>query len=208
MNSDSILTSEEQAYLAELAIEEPVVKQNAAPSFKIEGNWQATELLARLATNSRLSLEAESGRFCLSFPLHLVEDEFHSQHIELSSPTIYEIGPTLRAWRLQLKKPLPLLEADGGKSALRVHELSPNGLLVDNARHNSPPEHFHLHLPLPDGEAMPISAHRVRETEDGLTAYEVEFSAEHDTERLRRFLFSQHRRLHPELESKLPGDLV
>ncbi|MFC3606646.1 PilZ domain-containing protein [Stutzerimonas tarimensis] len=207
MVPDSILTSEEQAYLAELANEEPAHRQSSSPSFKIEGNWQATELLARLAANSRLSLEAETGRFCLSFQLQLVEDEFHSQHIELSAPTIYETGPKMRAWRLQLKRPLPLLEADGGKSALRVHELSPNGLLVGNL-HNSPPEHFHLHLPLPDGEAMPISAHRVRETKSGLTAYEVEFSEEQDTERLRRFLFSQHRRLHPELESELPEDLV
>ncbi len=211
MAGEHLLTAEELAYLTEVTSNAAGRKQkqaHASPSFRVEGNWEASELLTRLAANCQLSLDAAFGRFCLSFPLTVVEDEFHSLHLELSPPTIYEDGPKSRVWRLQLSKPLPLLEADGGRSSLRVRELSPNGLVVDTLRRKPAPEHFHLHLPLPDGEALPVSAHRVRVREDGLTAYEVEFAEAADTERLRRFIFTQHLRLHPELRPDVPAHLV
>lgn len=203
--AEELLTREELDFISEL-LDAPA-RRKALPSFKLEGSWEASEMLSNLAAHARLALDAEFDAFCLSFPLRLVEDEFHAQHLELAPPTIYERGPRLRAWRLQLPTPVALLEADGGKTDLRAHEISPRGLLVSAARRR-PPAHIDLCLPLPDGTSVPLSAHRIRETPEGLTAYALENESEQDTRRLRRFLFAQHRRLHPELGTEQPDDLV
>lgn len=205
MAADDLLTQEELAYLQQL-MPEPV-RRNGVPRFKIEGNWQASELLAGLAANARLTLEAEFDAFYLAFPLRLSEDEFHSQHIELAPPIIYERGPRLRTWRLSLPQPLPLLEDDGSHSGLQVRELSTNSLVVDS-RDDGAPRHFHLHLPLPDDSTVPVRARQVRRMADGRTAYALDNLGESDRLRLRRYLFAQHRRLHPTPPPEPPDDLV
>lgn len=210
MAVDNLLTAEELDYIGTLLRrpEQAHATGGQSLSFKLEGSLPATSLLTDLASRASLTLEAHVEHFCLSFPVRLDEDEFHSQHLHLAPPIIYESGPHLRPWRLPLPKPLPLLEADGGLSGIRVRELSPSGLLADTAAKREAPEHFHLHLALPNGSNLPIDAHRVRRTENGLTAYAVDFTEERDAESLRHFLFVQHRRLHPELQTELPGDLV
>ncbi|MBB3101690.1 PilZ domain-containing protein [Azomonas macrocytogenes] len=204
----NIVSSEELAFINTLMNSTTQTVTQPSLGFRIDGNSRTRTLLATLACRSTLSLEAEFGRFCLSFPLELSEDEFHSQHLHMASPIIYEHGPRLRAWRLLLPQPLTLLNAEGDESMLRVHELSPYGLLVDTVAEQEPPERFYLYLPLPGDTPMPITAHRVRTTENGMIAYGFDFSSEEDAERLRCFLFSQHRNLYPELQPEIPDDLV
>jgi len=208
MAEQTILSKDELTFIRKLMQRNGEASGERPTGFRIDGGTHSNELLMQLAARANLSLQAEFEDFCMSFPVQLEEDELHSLNLQLAPPVIYERGPTTRAWRLHLDEPLPLLENDGGKSSLSVHELSPHGLLVESGKHRRPPKHFHLRLALPDDAPLEIDAHRVRELTGGLAAYEVEFPQERDAERIRSFLYRQHQRLHPRLQPEPPTDLV
>ncbi|QLF92360.1 PilZ domain-containing protein [Pseudomonas sp. ABC1] len=208
MMATNLLTKAELRYIHKLMRSPSDITHKEGAGFHIDGGSKANALLMQLASQSQLTFEAQFDEFCMSFPLQLSEDEFHSLHLQLAPPTIYERGPTLRTWRLQLDQPLQLIEEDGEESPLSVHELSPDSLLVDIGNRRSAPRHFHLQLALPGQGFLQINARRVRELADGMTAYEVEFPEGRDAERVRSFLYAQHQKLHPELQPELPDDLV
>ncbi|MGM3388927.1 PilZ domain-containing protein [Stutzerimonas stutzeri] len=202
------LSSAELAYINELVNSSRARAEpgESRAGFRIDGGDRANALLLQLAAKANLTLEAELEDYCMSFPLQLTEDEFHSLTMQLAPPTIYERGPVLRAWRLHLDEPLPLLSTNGDKTALSVHELSPNGLVVDSGPKQAP-KHLHLRLALPGNESLEVDGWRIRDTEDGMTAYEVEYPKDKDAERIRSYLYEQHQRLHPELQPELPQPL-
>lgn len=208
MAKKTVLTSAELAYINELVSGSPVEPGEARPGFRVDGGEKANGLLLQLAAKANLTLEAELEDYCMSFPLQLNQDEFQAIQLQLAPPTIYERGPVLRAWRLHLDEPLPLLSNDGNETALSVHELSPNGLLVDAGPKRKAPKHLHLHLALPGEGSLEIDAHRIREAEGGMTAYEVEYPRDRDAERIRSYLYEQHQRLHPELQPELPTETL
>lgn len=208
MEEETVLTRDELAYINRLVNRPNPESATPRSGFRLDGGPQSNELLASLAAQAELSLQAKFTDFSMSFPLLLKEDEFHNLNLHLAPPIIYENGPVERAWRLQLEEPLPLLTDDGSESALSVHELSPHSLLVDAGTQRKLPKRFHLRLALPDEPPLEIEASRVRELENGLAAYEVEFAKEQDAERIRAFLYQQHQRLHPELQPELPVELV
>lgn len=208
MADDSLLSSEELEFIQRLMASNGQSPTHGAPSFSVDGGPQANDLLMRLASHGGLSMHAHFGPYYLTFPLQFEQDEFHNLRMTLSVPVIYEDGPVVRAWRLHLDQPLPLLGKDGSPSPLSVQELSPSGLVVTTSQRRRPPASFDLRLALPDGEAMPVKAHRVREVDGNMSAYEVDFADHGDAERVRRFLFRQHRRLHPELNAVSRGNLL
>lgn len=208
MPDKTVLTSAELAYINELVNSSKAEPGETRTGFRVDGGERANGLLLQLAAKANLTLEAELEHYCMSFPLQLNQDEFHTIQLQLAPPTIYERGPVLRAWRLHLDKPLPLLSNDGNETALSVHELSPNGLLVDTGQKRKAPKHLHLRLALPGEESLEIDAHRIRDADGGMTAYEVEYPQDRDAERIRSYLYEQHQRLHPELQPELPDEML
>jgi len=198
MPNKTELTSAELAYIQELISGSPAEPGETRAGFRIDGGEKANDLLLQLAAKANLTLKAELKDYYMSFPLQLNQGEFGTIQLQLASPTIYERGPVLRAWRLHLDEPLPLLSEDGNETALSVHELSPNGLLIDAGPARQAPKHLHLHLPIPGEGSLEIDAHRIRDTDGGMTAYEVEYPQDKDAERIRSYLYEQHQRLHPE----------
>ena len=203
MPSKTDLTSAELAYINELVSGSSAEPGETRAGFRVDGGEKANGLLLQLAAKANLTLEAELEDYCMSFPLQLKQDEFQAVQLQLAPPTIYERGPVLRAWRLHLDKPLPLLSDDGNETALSVHELSPNGLLVDAGAKHQAPKHLHMRMALPGEDSFQIDAHRIRHAEGGMTAYEVEYPQDKDAERIRSYLYEQHQRLHPELQPEL-----
>ena len=204
MPKKTILTSAELAYINELVSGSPIEPGETRAGFRVDGGEKANGLLLQLAAKANLTLEAELRDYCMSFALQLNQDELDTVQLQLAPPTIYERGPVLRAWRLHLDEPLPLLSDDGNETALSVHELSPNGLLVDIGPKQQAPTHLHLRLALPGESSLEIDAHRIRDAEGGMTAYEVEYPQDRDAERIRSYLYEQHQRLYPELQPELP----
>ncbi|MFL9815387.1 PilZ domain-containing protein [Stutzerimonas sp. VN223-3] len=208
MPKKTVLTSAELAYINKLVSSSRTEPGETRAGFRVDGGEHANGLLLQLAAKANLTLEAELEDYCMSFPVQLNEDEFHTIQLQLAPPTIYERGPILRAWRLHLDEPLPLLYDNGDETALSVHELSPNGLLVDTGPKKKAPNHLHLHLALPGEDSLEIDAHRIRDAEGGMTAYEVEYPQDKDAERIRSYLYEQHQRLHPELQPELPTEML
>ncbi len=206
MPEKTVLTSAELAYINQLTSGPQTESGEARGGFQLDGGERANGLLLQLAAKANLTLDAELDDYCMSFPLQLTRDELQTIRLQLAPPTIYERGPVLRAWRLHLDEPLPLLSDDGDETALSVRELSPNGLLVD-AGPQKAPKHLHVRLALPGETPFMIDARRVRVAEDGLAAYEVEHPQDKDAERIRSYLYEQHQRLHPELQPELPVDM-
>ncbi|MCQ4309377.1 PilZ domain-containing protein [Pseudomonas stutzeri] len=207
MPEKTVLTSAELAYINQLTSGPQTESGEARAGFQLDGGERANSLLLQLAAKANLTLDAEFDDYYLSFPLQLARDELQTVRLQLAPPTIYERGPVLRAWRLHLDEPLPLLSDQGDETALSVHELSPNGLLVD-AGPQKAPKHLHMRLALPGEAPFMIDARRVRVAEDGMAAYEVEHSRDKDAERIRSYLYEQHQRLHPELQPELPVDML
>ncbi|MHB0763096.1 PilZ domain-containing protein [Stutzerimonas sp. NM35] len=203
MAEKTTLTRTELAYINRLISNSRAESEDTQSGFRIDGGEHANGLLLQLAAKASLTLEAELDEYSMTFPLRLDEDELHGIQLQLAPPTIYERGPVLRAWRLQLEEPLALLSDDGNETALSVHELSPHGLLVDTGSQKKAPKHLHLHLALPGEDPLKIDAHQVRNAADGMTVYEVEYENK-DAERIRSYLYEQHQRLHPELQQELP----
>lgn len=197
------LTRKELAYINRLLSSPQAESEDTPSGFRLDGGAHANGLLLQLAAKASLTLEAQLEDYCMSFPLRLSEDELYGIQLQLAPPTIYERGPVLRAWRLQLDEPLALLSDDGHETALSVHELSPHGLLVDTGSKKKAPKRLHLRLALPGEAPLKVDAHQVRNAADGMTVYEVEYQNE-DAERIRSYLYEQHQRLHPELQQELP----
>ncbi len=208
MSEETVLTSAELAYINDLVSDTSAESGETRAGFNLDGGEKANSLLLQLAAKAKLSLAAELEDYCMSFPLRLNQDEFQGIHLQLAPPIIYERGPVLRAWRLHLDEPLPLLSNDGNETALSVHELSPNGLLVNMGSKQKAPKHLHMQLALPGEASLEIDAHRIRDAKGGMTAYEVEYPRDRDAERIRSYLYEQHQRLHPDLQPELPHEML
>lgn len=204
MSKQAVLSAEERIFLTKLLTSDapatPVER-----SFAIDGGETGNALLTSLATHSKLSMESHFPDCWMSFPLSLAEDEFHALRLKLGAPRIYEYGPNQRPWRLHLDTPIGLLDAQGGETGLQVHELSPNGMLVDVSASGSAPTQFSLWLPLPEQDRLEVRGTLVRATGSRLAAYRLRLVRPEHGERMRRFIFLQHRLQHPELELNAPA---
>jgi len=198
MSDDSPLSSDEMDFIQKILGSSVHHPKPRSLSFRVDGEPNANALLARLAAHSQLSFEARFQTHRLTFPVQLMEDEFHTLHLQLGAPNILEQGPVQRPWRLHLETPVALLDDQGAESDLWVHELSPNGLLASCP--STAPKQFALWLPLPGGEPIQLRGQRVRAADQQLTAYRVSTGHREHAERMRQFIFKQHRQQHPQLQ--------
>lgn len=204
MSKSAVLSSEERTFLAKLLTSDASVV-SAERSFMIDGGETGNALLSSLATHSRMTLESHFPHCWMSFPLSLAEDEFHALRLKFGAPRIYEYGPNKRPWRLHLDMPIALKDAHGDATALQVHELSPNGMLVDVSAVATAPSELSLWLPLPGQDSVEIRGTLVRAKGLRLAAYRLRAVKPEQAEQIRRFIFLQHRRQHPELELDVPA---
>lgn len=194
MQDRSLLTQAELNFIQTLQ-EQPEANQ-AKPNLLVDAGGQIKALLAHCAAHEQLTIEAHFANQRLTFTAHLIEDARNEQHLELGTPQIFDEGPATRFWRLPLNPPAALRRRNAKPCNLWVHELSMNGLLVEQRTKRLAPEHFNLFLPLAGDEPIAIEGTFVRKTADGLLAYRLEPLDKHGSERLQQFIFQQHRALH------------
>lgn len=200
MNQKPILSRDELEYIQQILGNSLIAQAMPVPSFRVDGGAAANALLAALGSNAQLHLEAEFANQRLRFPLQLVEDEFHALHLELGAPGIFQQGPIQRPWRLHLDTPITLAHENGQPSCLEVLQLSPSGVLVRSTDLLPPPDNFELWLPLPDQEPVLLKGLRVRHSAEEEIAFRLDMLKPSHDERLRYFLFQQHRLRHPQLQ--------
>ena len=200
MQPDPLLTRDELDFIQTLQHAPHLNLRDTSSSLLVNGGAQIRDLLARLAANEQVTIEARFENQQMTFPLQLVEDEFHAVHLRLGTPSIFEDGPTVRPWRLVLDEPVVLENLRGQPGALRVHEISFKGLLLESPDDSSPPKRFCRWLSPEDGqERFALRATLERKTDTGLYAYRLSQRDTLQTERLRQFILQQHRRVHPDL---------
>jgi hypothetical protein len=200
MRKKSLLNHEELDYIQQILGNSSAISGLAAPSFRVDGGAAANAVLAGLGKHAVLHLDAKFGDQYLRFPLQLVEDEFHALHLELGAPGIFQQGDVQRSWRLNLEHPLFLLHQDGRISELCVHEISPSGVLIEATGTRDTPETFTLWLPLPGQEPIKLQGSYVRQINPELSAFRLDLLPSSHDERLRHFIFQQHRLQHPQLQ--------
>lgn len=200
MQPDALLTRDELDFIQTLQHAPHLNLREASSSLLVNGGTQIRDLLTRLAANEQVTLEARFENQQMTFPLQLVEDEFHALHLRLGTPSIFEDGPTTRPWRLILDAPMALENLRGQAGTLRVLELSFKGLLLESSDGSSPPRQFQRWLNPADGqERIALRATLERKTDTGRYAYRLSQRDTLQTERLRQFILGQHRRVHPDL---------
>jgi hypothetical protein len=198
MHRDTLLTQDELDFIQMMQHNPQLNLRDASSSLTVNGGAQIRDLLTRLAAHDQLTIQAQFENQQLTFPLHLVEDEFHALHLRLGVPTIFEDGPMIRPWRLALETPVALENIKGNPSALWVHEVSFKGVLVEIRGRIKPPKTFCLWFSPSGYERIALRGTLQRETARGLFAYHLDQSDVDETERLRHFILHRHRLIHPE----------
>ncbi len=201
MQRDALLTQDELDFIQNMQHNPQLNLRDASSSLTVNGGAQLRDLLTRLAAQDHVTLQAQFANQQLTFPLHLVEDEFHAVHLRLGVPSIFEDGPMIRPWRLALEAPVPLENIRGQAGALWVHEVSFKGVLVESRSRIKAPKNFSLWFSPSGYERIALRGTLERETARGLFAYRLSQSNADETERLRQFILHQHRLAHPQMHA-------
>ncbi|KXG79551.1 MULTISPECIES: hypothetical protein [Pseudomonas] len=205
MQADALLSQDELDFIQDMQHSPQLNLADPMSSLLVNGDRRLKDLLTRLVANEQVTLQASFNNQQLSFPLQLVEDEFHALHLQLGSPDIYEDGPMLRPWRLSLERPSALLDDRGQASDLWVRDISFKGVLLEVRGRREAPSHFKLRFAAAD--IPPIGLHGVLRRRIGprLAAYDLSHSPAEEIERLREYILQAHRQAHPELHAQAPA---
>ncbi|WP_406819954.1 hypothetical protein ACJA3S_21690 [Pseudomonas sp. KnCO4] len=203
MQAEALLTQDELDFIQSMQHSPQLNLADPMSSLLVNGDRRIQSLLTRLVANEQVTLQAQFNNQQISFPLQLVEDEFHALHLQLGSPEIYEDGPSLRPWRLSLEQPCALLDAQGQDSGLWVRDISFKGTLLEIRGLPAAPARFELRF-APEGinpiELLGVLSRRIG---PDLAAYDLSQSSAEEIERLRDYILQAHRRAHPELHTQV-----
>lgn len=203
MQAEALLTQDELDFIQSMQRSPQLNLADPMSSLLVNGDRRIQSLLTRLVANEQVTLQAQFNNQQISFPLQLVEDEFHALHLQLGSPEIYEDGPSLRPWRLSLEQPCALLDAQGQDSGLWVRDISFKGTLLEIRGLPAAPARFELRF-APEGinpiELLGVLSRRIG---PDLAAYDLSQSSAEEIERLRDYILQAHRRAHPELHTQV-----
>ncbi|MHC6224058.1 hypothetical protein ACYU03_04660 [Pseudomonas sp. X10] len=203
MQANALLTQDELDFIQDMQHSPQLNQADPMSSLQVNGERRLKDLLTLLAANAQVTLQAQVDNQQISFPLQLVEDEFHAQHLQLGQPYIYEDGPMPRPWRLSLDAPVELRDDQDQPSGLWVREISFKGALLEVRGLPQPPERFSLHF-TPEG-IPPIGVQGVlgRRIGSDLAAYDLSHTPEEEIGRLREYILQAHRQAHPELHTQV-----
>ncbi|WP_416422567.1 PilZ domain-containing protein [Pseudomonas sp. App30] len=201
MPVDALLTQDELDFIRTMQHNPQLNVRDTTASLLVNGGTQIRDLLARLVANEQVTIQAQFENQQMSFPLQLVEDEFHAVHLKLGAPSIYEDGPMVRPWRMALNQPVVLEDEKGRITDYQVLEISFEGVLLEMRNGRNPPRRFSLWFNPEGHEPMPLRGTLRRKTEHGHYAYRLSQDNPQDTERLRQYILAQHRRAHPQLHA-------
>ncbi|NBF11954.1 hypothetical protein [Pseudomonas sp. Fl4BN1] len=201
MQRDTLLTQDELDFIQTMQHNPQLNVRDATSSLLVNGGSQIRDLLTRLAASEKVTLQAHFDNQQMTFPLQLVEDEFHALHLRLGVPSIFEDGPMVRPWRLALEEPVALENVKGQPGRLWVREVSFKGVLLEIRNRTRPPKQFGLWFSPSGYERIALHGRFERQTEAGFYAYRLDQSDEEETERLRQFILQQHRHTHPALHT-------
>ncbi|MBJ2241626.1 hypothetical protein JFT60_17625 [Pseudomonas sp. MF6772] len=201
MQRDALLTQDELDFIQNMHHNPQLNVRDVSSSLTVNGGAQIRDLLTRLAAHEQVTIQAQFDNQQMTFPLQLVEDEFHALHLRLGVPSIFEDGPMIRPWRLVLEEPVALENVRGQPGALWVHEVSFKGLLVQCRGRSKPPRTFSMWFSPSGYERIAVRGTLERETARGLFAYRLSQGDADETERLRQFILQQHRLAHPEVHA-------
>lgn len=192
MQEQALLTQAELAFIRQLH-QPATTEQRSQPRLPMDIAKQLSELLSHYTANEPLSLHAHIANQHLTFDLHVRQDEQNTPCLQLSAPQIFDEGEINRAWRSPLPEPLPLHTPNAQPSDLWIHQLSMNGALIEHRARNKAPKRFQLLLPVDEYTPIAVNGVFVRETENGLLAYQLHTLDSHSDELLRQFIYQQHR---------------
>lgn len=201
MQRDALLTQDELDFIQTMQHNPQLNVRDTTSSLMVNGGAQIRDLLTRLAANEKVTIQAHFDNQQMTFPLQLVEDEFHALHLRLGVPSIFEDGPMVRPWRLALEQPVALENARGQPGRLWVREVSFKGILVEIRNGTRPPRQFAQWFSPSGYERIALHGRFERQTEAGFYAYRLDQSDLEETERLRQFILQQHRHSHPALHA-------
>ncbi|WP_053156399.1 hypothetical protein [Pseudomonas protegens] len=201
MQRDALLTQDELDFIQTMQHNPQLNVRDTTSSLMVNGGAQIRDLLTRLAAVEKVTIQARFDNQQMTFPLQLVEDEFHALHLRLGVPSIFEDGPMVRPWRLALEQPVALENARGQPGRLWVREVSFKGILVEIRNGTRPPRQFAQWFSPSGYERIALHGRFERQTEAGFYAYRLDQSDLEETERLRQFILQQHRHSHPALHA-------
>jgi len=199
MQADALLTQDELDFIQSVHRSPQLNRVDPNATLHLNGRRDVQQLLTRLVANEQVTVQAQLDNQQMSFPLVLVEDEFHALHLQLGAPSIYEEGAVTRPWRLTLERPVMLEDQLGLSSGLKVREISFKGVLLELPEGRTAPKTFNLWFAPDDIAPIALRGTLQRLTVEGLAAYKLSQRQPEEIERLRQYMLQQHRRTHPQV---------
>jgi len=203
MQADALLTQDELDFIRTMQRASQPSSAESPSRLMVNGGTEIKHLLTQLIAQEQVTLQAQFDNHQMTFPLHLVEDEFHSLQLQLGAPHIYEEGPMVRPWRLALDTPVALVDELGLSTGLWVREISFKGVLVEFRDQPKPPKTFDLWFAPDNCPSIALHGILQRRTGQNLAAYKLSQSQQGEIDRLREYILQAHRQAHPELHPQL-----
>lgn len=92
MQRNALLTQDELDFIQSMQHNPQLNLRDASSSLTVNGGAQIRDLLTRLAAHDHLTIQAQFDNQQLTFPLHLVEDEFNAVHRVWASRVFSKTG--------------------------------------------------------------------------------------------------------------------
>lgn len=92
MPRNALLTQDELDFIQSMQHNPQLNLHEASSSLTVNGGAQIRDLLTRLAAHDQVTIQAQFDNQQLTFPLHLVEDEFNAVHLRLGYRAFSKTG--------------------------------------------------------------------------------------------------------------------
>lgn len=201
MSKERGLSSDESDYFAEIFSHDEKIEVSGPRdiSHMLSVTSEVPQLISTLLGKASFTLLAEVGPYKLWFPLDISLNEAGEPLPVLGIPEVEDHSGQQRSWRLMHPKDLQLNNGSlAGK--VRIQSVSSTGLALECDRQSTASllmQQKQLHLSLPDGQDIHLNIEFVRQ-EHHLLATRIHANKT-NRERLRQYLFQNHRQYYQEL---------
>jgi len=201
MSRDRGLSSDELGYFAEIFSSDEKIEVSGPShiSHMLSVTSEVPQLISTLLGKASFTLLAEVGPYKLWFPLEISLNEAGEPLPVLGIPEVEDHSGQQRSWRLMHPKDLQLNDASLANN-VSIQSVSSTGLALhcdSQATASLLAAQKQLHLRLPDGQKIQLQIEAVRQDRQ-LLATRIH-ATKANRERLRQYLFQNHRQYYQEL---------
>lgn len=202
---DFLLNTDELKLLSEIISPNNDIEQSEL-EYSINSSEKGISLLSKLGFGKKMQLSTDYKNHHIVFPVQIENGDFSSLKMTLKPPKIFEIGNTLRSWRLATNdKKIYLVNKAGEQLHFQIEDLSASGIsfVVDPKTKTKFPKVLNdTFLLLPNHQKIALSGLKISRVNEKIVAYSLDKKFDETVlASLYKYLFECHLEQYPEAHS-------